>query len=133
MINVHYGVDVSEETVSQILKLMKGECFTFHTGIAEEVILEIANNPGEKILNVAVGETIEEAARSLSDNSNEIIREAAVLIKVNSKYRFQPVELTNLIRYFDSYPKDPKITWGYSLDSNQDNSVTILILKSLIK
>lgn len=132
MINVNYGNKVSEETLSQIVKLMKGESIALHTGISEEVIVELANFPGEKVLNVVIGKSIEEASRCLPDNSDEHIKEAAVLIKVNSDYTFQTVELATLIRYFDSYPKDPKITWGYSLDANQEDPVTIIILKSLI-
>lgn len=131
MLNVNYGTDVSEGTKSQIAKLLAAEGVMFNTGISEDLIMEMMNHSGEKVINITSGKTIENASKWLPDNHDERISEAAVLIKVNSHYQFFAVELANLIRYFDSYPLDPQITWRYALDSNQEDAVTIIILKIL--
>ena len=131
MLNVNYGNTVSEETRNRIAKLLEGEDAIFYTGISEDVILEMMNLPGEKVLNIATGKTIDEASRCLPDNKDELISQAAVLIKANSDYRFLATELANLIRYFDAYPMDPKVTWSYTLDSNQEEPVNIIIFKIL--
>ncbi len=129
MVNVNYGTLVSEETKSQIVKLLSGNGFIFNTGISKDIILEMISNPGEKVMHISCGSSIDEASRNLPDNQEEHICEAAVLIKVNSGYQFAVTDLTNLLRYFDSYPRDPKITWSYTLDSDQEEPVTIIIFK----
>lgn len=131
MIKVNYGEKVSEETVSQIAELLKGEGIHFESGIPEEIILGIMQRPGDKVLDIASGATIEEACRGLPDNADETIDEAAVVIRAASGYRFLPKELASLIGYFDSYPKDPRITWKYCHDSRQEHPVTILLLKNI--
>lgn len=131
MIKVNYGEKVSEETVSQIAELLKGEGIHFESGIPEEIILGIMQRPGDKVLDIASGATIEEACRCLPDNADETIDEAAVVIRGASGYRFLPKELASLIGYFDSYPKDPRITWKYCHDSRQEHPVTILLLKNI--
>ena len=131
MLNVNYGNTVSKETRTRIAKLMEGDEAIFRTGIPEDVIIDMMNIAGEKGLNIATGQTIEEASRSLPDNENELISEAAVLIKANREYRFLAVELASLIRYFDGYPMDPKVTWKYAFDSNQEEPVNIIVLKVL--
>lgn len=131
MIKVNYGEKVSEETVSQIAELLKGEGIHFESGIPEEIILGIMQRPGDKVLDIVSGATIEEACRGLPDNADETIDEAAVVIRGASGYRFLPKELASLIGYFDSYPKDPRITWKYCHDSRQEHPVTILLLKNI--
>lgn len=131
MLNVNYGKTVSEETRTQISKLLEGDDTIFYTGISEDVIIEMLNLPGEKVLNIASGKTIDEASRCLPSNENELISEAIVLIKTNAEYQFLAVELARLIRYFDAYPLDPKVTWKYSFDSNQEEPINIIIFKIL--
>ena len=127
MLDVNYGNNISEETRSRIVRLLEGEGAVLNTGIAEKTILEMMDRHGEKVLNIATGKTIDEASRCLPDNQDELISEAAVLIKANSDYRFLATELANLIRYFDVYPMDPKVTWSYTLDSDQEEPVNIII------
>lgn len=133
MLDVNYGNNISEETRSRIVRLLEGEGAVLNTGIAEKTILEMMDRHGEKVLNIATGKTIDEASRCLPDNQDELISEAAVLIKANSDYRFLATELANLIRYFDVYPMDPKVTWSYTLDSDQEEPVNIIIFKILKK
>lgn len=131
MLNVNYGNNISEEMRLQLVKLLKCEMAIVDTGISEDIIMEMMNHSGEKVLNIATGKTIDEATRCLPNNQDELISEAAVLIKINSEYHFFVTELVNLIRYFDSYPMDPKITWRYSYDPNQEEPVYIIIFKTL--
>ena len=133
MIKVNYGEKVSAETVSQIAELLKGEGIPFESGISEEIILGIMERPGDKVLDMVSGATIEEACRCLPGNTDETIDEAAVLIRAASGYRFLPKQLASLIGYFDSYPKDPQITWKYCHDSRQEHPVNILLLKNINK
>ena len=131
MLNVNYGNIVSEETRTRISNLLEGEGAIFYTGVPEDVIIEMVNLSGEKVLNIATGKTIDEASKCLPDNQDELIREASVLIKANTDYMFSVTELVNLIRYFDAYPMDPKITWNYTVDSNQEDPINIIIFKIL--
>ena len=131
MLNVNYGTTISEETKTRISNLLKGEDAIFCTGIPEDVIIEMMNLSGEKVLNIATGKTIDEASKCLPDNQDELIREAFVLIKANTDYVFSVTELVNLIRYFDAYPMDPKITWKYAYDSNQEDPINIIVFKIL--
>lgn len=131
MFNVNYGNTVSDETRTRISKLLEGEDDILYTGISEDVILEMMNLSGEKVLNITTGNTIDEAVRCLPDNGNELISEAAVLIKANTDYLFSVTDLVNLIRYFDTYPMDPKITWNYTVDSDQEDPINIIIFKIL--
>ena len=131
MLNVNYGNTISEETKTRISNLLKGEDAIFCTGIPEDVIIEMMNLSGEKVLNIATGKTIDEASKCLPDNQDELIREAFVLIKANPDYVFSVTELVNLIRYFDAYPMDPKITWKYAYDTNQEDPINIIIFKIL--
>ncbi|MDE5880139.1 MAG: hypothetical protein K2J78_11360 [Muribaculaceae bacterium] len=131
MFNVNYGNTVSDETRTRISKLLEGEDDILYTGISEDVILEMMNLSGEKVLNITTGNTIDEAVRCLPDNGNELISEAAVLIKANTDYHFSVTDLVNLIRYFDTYPMDPKITWSYTVDSDQEDPINIIIFKIL--
>lgn len=130
MINLNYGDKVSEETVTQIMKLLNVEESPGGNGIPGEVIAGIMKLQGGKALLIVEGDSIEEASRHLPDNRDETIGEAAILIRVSSTYRFLPKQLALLIEYFDSYPGDPKITWRYCIDSNQEHAVNILILKT---
>ncbi len=131
MLNVNYGNTISEETRTRISNLLEGEDAIFYTGIPEDVIIEMMNLSGEKVLNIATGKTIDEASKCLPDNQDELIREAFVLIKANTDYVFSVTELVNLIRYFDAYPMDPKITWKYAYDTNQEDPINIIIFKIL--
>lgn len=133
MLNVNYGNIVSEETKSQIAMLLEGEGCVLNTGISPDVISDMMDHSGEKVLNIVMGDTIDAASRCLPSNLNEHLNEAVVLIKVRPDYHFLPMELVALIRYFDAYPKDPKITWRYCLDSAQEQPVTIIILKNIKK
>ena len=131
MLNVNYGNIISEETRTRISNLLEGEGAIFYTGVPEDVIIEMVDLSGEKVLNIATGKTIDEASKCLPDNQDELIREASVLIKANTDYMFSVTELVNLIRYFDAYPMDPKITWNYTVDSNQEDPINIIIFKIL--
>ena len=131
MLNVNYGTTISEETKTRISNLLKGEDAIFCTGIPEDVIIEMMNLSGEKVLNIATGKTIDEASKCLPDNQDELIREAFVLIKANTDYVFSVTELVSLIRYFDAYPMDPKITWKYAYDTNQEDPINIIVFKIL--
>lgn len=127
MVNVNYGSDVSDETKSQIVKLLSGNGVIFNTGIPEGLIIEMINHPGEKVVHITSGKSIDEATRRIPDNQEENICKAAVLIKVNFDYQFVVTDLANLLRYFDSYPRDPKIIWSYTFDTNQEDPVNIII------
>lgn len=131
MININYGETVSQEKRDQITELLKGDSLSLHTGISEDVILDMLGHTGEKVLSMVTGKTIKEASRCLPDNRDERIHEAAVLIKVSDNYRFEPTELADLIKYLDFYPMNPKITWGYSLATDQEQPVKITIFKIL--
>lgn len=132
MIKVNYGDKLSEETCARILNLMKGEAIAFDGSVSEDILFDIMKQSGDKVLEIVSGNTIAEATARLQDNMDEVISGAAVLIKATPDYLFLPIELTGLLRYFDSYPMDPKITWGYGLQSNQENTVTIIILKNTL-
>lgn len=131
MIRVNYGEEVAAETAARIANLLKGEIHACVSGLPEDLILQIMKRPGDTVLNIVSGKTIEEASRSLPDNTDETIGEAAVLIKATSEYRFNVKEISCLIDYFDSYPMDPRITWRYCLNSTQEQPVEILILKNI--
>ena len=132
MIKVNYGDKLSEETCARILNLMKGEAIAFDGSVSEDRLFNIMKQSGDKVLEIVSGNSIAEATARLQDNTDEVISGAAVLIKATPDYQFLPIELTGLLRYFDSYPMDPKITWGYGLQSNQENTVTIIILKNTL-
>lgn len=132
MIKVNYGDKLSEETCARILNLMKGEAIAFDGSVSEDILFDIMKQSGDKVLEIVSGNSIAEATARLQDNMDEVISGAAVLIKATPDYLFLPIELTGLLRYFDSYPMDPKITWGYGLQSNQENTVTIIILKNTL-
>lgn len=132
MIKVNYGDKLSEETCTRILNLMKGEAIAFDGSVSEDILFDIMKQSGDKVLEIVSGNSIAEATAHLQDNTDEVISSAAVLIKATPDYQFLPIELTGLLRYFDSYPMDPKITWGYCLQSNQENPITIIILKNTL-
>lgn len=132
MIKVNYGDKLSEETCTRILNLMKGEAIAFDGSVSEDILFDIMKQSGDKVLEIVSGNSIAEATAHLQDNTDEVISSAAVLIKATPDYQFLPIELTGLLRYFDSYPMDPKITWGYCLHSNQENPITIIILKNTL-
>ena len=128
---MNYGCKVSTKIRAQIVKLLKCEINAIDTGISKDIILDMLKHPGDKVVNVASGQTIEDASKRLPDNTNERITEAAVLIKVKYDYKFQPIDLAGLIKYLDSYPMDPRITWGYTIDPNIQDRVSIIIFKIL--
>lgn len=128
---MNYGNKIPAKTRTWIVKLLKGESIAVNTGISKDDILDMLTHPGDKVVNVVSGQTIEEASKNLPDNTNERIAEAAILIKVRCDYKFQLTELTGLIEYLDSYPMDPKITWGYTIDPNIQDRVNIITLKIL--
>ena len=132
MIKVNYGDKLSEETCTRILNLMKGEAIAFDGSVSEDILFDIMKQSGDKVLEIVSGNSIAEATARLQDNTDEVISDAAVLIKATPDYQFLPIELTGLLRSFDSYPMDPKITWGYCLQSNQENPITIIILKNTL-
>lgn len=110
MIKVNYGDKLSEETCARILNLMKGEAIAFDGSVSEDILFDIMRQSGDKVLEIVSGNSIAEATARLQDNTDEVISDAAVLIKATPDYQFLPIELTGLLRYFDSYPMDPKIT-----------------------
>lgn len=130
MIRVNYGDKLSEETCIRILNLMKGEAVAFDSNVSEDILFDIMRQSGDKVLEIVSGNSIAEATARLQDNTDEVISGAAVLIKATPDYQFLPIELTGLLKYFDSYPMDPEITWGYCLQSDQESTVNINILKT---
>ncbi len=131
MVNVNYGEHLSPTSRKRIARLLQDGGVSLNTGMTEDELLKIIDLPGDKMLHISTGSTIEEAAYSLPANQGERIARAAVIIKVEASYQFEAPELVPLIKYFDVYPQDPKITWKYSVDPKLEEPVKIIILKIL--
>lgn len=129
MLNARFGQSLTMDLTSWIIQLMNGNEISIRTGIPENITLDLLKNPTNKYLNIVTGSSIGEACLKLQIMNGKVLDKAAVLIKFNYNHQLQITDLTPLIEYFDAFSGDPQITWGYSIDSTQEDPISIIILK----
>lgn len=133
MLNARFGQSLTQDLTSWIIHLMNGNEISISTGIPENITLDLLKNPTDKYLNIVTGSSIGEACLKLQIMDGKVLDKAAVLIKFNYNHQLQITDFTPLIEYFDAFPGDSQITWGYSIDTAQEVPVSIIILKIYIQ